>query len=167
MKITIEPYNPKWRTEFKKEQTLLLDSIEESGIRIEHIGSTSVEGLAAKPVIDIMIGINDFKTAGQHIKTIENLGYRYIPDYEDVMPCRRFFIKESNGNRTHHIHMVALDSDFWKRHLKFRDHLRVDEEDRNKYQEFKIKLAKKNWNNRDDYTDAKSEIIKKILKKVE
>lgn len=165
MKIIIEPYNPKWKIEFEKECRLLMNSIKEPDIKIEHIGSTSVKGLDAKPIIDIMIGLKDFNTADNHISTIESLGYNYIPKYEDVMPHRRFFTKESNGKRTHHIHMVGLETEFWNRHLRFRDHLRNNNEDRNKYMELKMDLVKREWANGNEYADAKSEFIKEIEEK--
>ncbi|MEN8125894.1 MAG: GrpB family protein [Bacteroidota bacterium] len=166
MKIIIEPYDPKWKIKFKKESKLLINSIKEQGIKIEHIGSTSINGLGAKPIIDIVIGLKDFKTANNHISTIEKLGYKYVPKFENEMPYRRFFIKESNGKRTHHIHLVELKTEFWDRHLRFRNHLRSNNEDRDKYMELKMRLSEKDWNNGNEYADAKSEFIKDIENKI-
>ena len=165
MKIIIERYNNNWRTKFEEEFDLLMNSIKESDIKIEHIGSTSIEGLAAKPIIDIMIGLKDFNTANNHISTIESLGYNYVSKYENIMPHRRFFTKESSGKRTHHVHMVGLESEFWNRHLRFRNHLRNNNEDRDKYLELKMDLAKREWANGNEYADAKSEFIKEIEEK--
>lgn len=165
MKIIIEPYNSKWKFEFEKESKLLLNSIKEKNTKIEHIGSTSIIGLGAKPIIDIMIGIEDFSSANNHIETIVDLGYEYVSKFENVMPYRRFFTKESGGKRTHHIHMVQLETEFWDRHLRFRDHLRSNIEDRNKYLKLKLSLAEKEWNNGNEYADAKSEFIKQIENK--
>ena len=162
MRITIEPYSPEWKTAFKKESSLLLRTIGEPNIVIEHIGSTSVEGLGAKPVIDIMIGLKDFRTANNHIKAIENLGYRYISEYENVMPYRRFFTKDSNGKRTHHIHMVEIDTEFWSRHLKFRDQLRNNSNYKDQYYKLKLDLAKREWKDGNEYAAAKSEFIKMV-----
>ena len=166
MKIVIEKYNPEWTIEFDKEHRLLTASILESNIKVEHIGSTSVNGLGAKPIIDIMIGLKDFKTADNHIAAIKNLGYNYIKKYESIMPNRRFFIKESGGNRTHHVHMVEINSEFWERLLRFRNHLRENKEDRDKYLELKINLAKREWEEINDFADAKTEFIRKIDKKL-
>lgn len=165
LKIIIEKYNINWRTKFEEEFSLLMNSIKESDIKIEHIGSTSVDGLAAKPIIDIMIGLKDFNTADNHISSIESLGYNYISKYEDLMPYRRFFTKESNGKRTHHIHMVGYKTEFWNRHLRFRNHLRINNEDRDKYLELKMDLAKREWANGNEYADAKSEFINEIEEK--
>jgi len=167
MKIIIEKYNPNWKTEFEYESQLLMDTIKEADAKIEHIGSTSVNGLGAKPIIDIMIGLADFNTANSHISTIESLRYKYVSQYENVMPYRRFFTKELNGKRTHHIHMVELNTEFWERHLKFRNHLRTHSEDREKYLELKLDLAKREWADGNEYADAKSEFIKGIEQKLE
>ena len=165
MKIIIEPYNSSWETNYKEESQHLENSIKESGIRIEHIGSTAIKGLGAKPIIDIMIGLKDFSKADVYVPKIVSLGYQYISKFEDVMPYRRFFIKEINGKRTCHIHMVEQETEFWVRHLKFRNHLRNDNEDRDKYFELKMNLSKKEWNNSNEYADAKSEFIKSIEEK--
>ncbi|MBL4593965.1 MAG: GrpB family protein [Flavobacteriales bacterium] len=162
MKIHIEKYNPNWITQFFKEYNQLLDSIDESDVVIEHIGSTSVNGLGAKPVIDIMIGLKDFSTADNHINNIESLGYNYISKYEDIMPYRKFFIKEINEKRTHHIHMVEVDSDYWDRHIRFRDYLRSHKTVRDNYFELKISLSKKEWNDGDEYAKAKTDFIRAI-----
>ncbi|MEN7551748.1 GrpB family protein [Rapidithrix thailandica] len=165
MKIIIESYNPAWKTAFEKEQALLLNAIKEPGLTIEHIGSTSVEGLGAKPIIDIMIGLKDFQTANTHLSAIENLGYVYLSKYEDEMPYRRFFFKEENGVRTHHIHMVALGTEFWDRHLQFRDHLRTHAHDRERYHALKMELAGNEWEHMNDYADAKTGFIRAIEQK--
>jgi len=165
MKIIIEKYNPSWKNEFKKEYQLLMNSIKEPDIKIKHIGSTSIEGLAAKPIIDIMIGLKDFNTANNHIFAIENSGYNYVSKHEDVMPYRRFFTKEFDEKRTHHIHMVEYGTEFWNRHLRFRDHLKANKLDRDRYQKLKLDLAKREWNDGNEYADAKSEFIKEIEEK--
>jgi GrpB-like predicted nucleotidyltransferase (UPF0157 family) len=140
----------------------LFKTFNDSSILIEHIGSTAVEGLSAKPVIDTIIGLPDFKTAGDYIKSIKDLGYEYISRFEDVMPYRRFFTKESSGIRTHHIHMVEAGSEFWFRHLAFRDYMRANINIRNEYQTLKKKLSEKEWKDENEYNAAKSDFIKGI-----
>ena len=109
---------------FEEEKQLLQAVLGEVSAKVEHIGSTSVDRLAAKPIIDIMIGLTDFSVADGLVPRIETLGYEYIKKYEDEMPFRRFFVKNLKGIRTHQIHMVEIDSEFWGRHLLFRDYLR-------------------------------------------
>lgn len=162
MKIYLEEYNPYWKTLFDTEKQLLISTLIDLNIVVEHIGSTSVKGLRAKPVIDIMIGLEDFNLADKQIEKIEKLGYKYISIYEDTMPFRRFFTKSENGIRTHHIHMVEIGTDFWTRLLLFRDHIRKDKDDRNRYSELKTELAKQEWQNGNDYANAKTAFIKSI-----
>jgi GrpB-like predicted nucleotidyltransferase (UPF0157 family) len=162
MKIIIQEYSDIWPTLFESERTALVEVLNDPSILIEHIGSTSVKGLAAKPVIDIIVGLPDFKIAENYIKPITDLNYEYISQFEDIMPYRRFFIKESSRIRTHHIHMVQTDSEFWVRHLDFRDYLRANENSRNEYQDLKKKLSEKEWNNGNEYAAAKSDFISSI-----
>jgi GrpB-like predicted nucleotidyltransferase (UPF0157 family) len=162
MRIIIEDYNPGWSTSFIAERDILIEAFGGIRIHVEHIGSTSVQGLAAKPVIDIMLGLEGFALADKVIDRIEKLAYVYVSKYEDVMPHRRFFIKDINGKRTHHIHMVEIGTEFWKRHLFFRDYLRNNPAASGQYQQLKIELAKREWNDGNEYADAKGEFIKSI-----
>lgn len=165
MKIILETYNANWKSMFEEEREVLLKKFVNAGLSIEHIGSTAVEGLMAKPVIDILVGVNDFSGVDTLIPGMEKLGYSYISKYEDVMPGRRFFIKEKEGIRTHHVHMVQKGDDFWTRHLFFRDHLRNDSVAKEKYQELKMALANREWNNGDEYASAKNDFIRSIEKR--
>ena len=160
MKIILEKYNPEWKLLFETEKQLLSSIF--PGLKIEHIGSTAVESLAAKPVIDIMVGLQDFNTANELVSKIEKLGYHYISKYEDTMPYRRFFIKAFNEKRTHQIHMVETESDFWKKHLFFRDHLRSNKADREKYAALKQELSTHDWKDVDEYANAKTFFIKAL-----
>ena len=162
MKVTIAEYSPVWRALFEREKRLLAAAIGESVGIIEHIGSTSVVGLAAKTIIDIMIGLRDFSAANKLVPTIEALGYAYVPEYEDVMPERRYFKKRTDGVSTHHLHMVELGSEFWQRHLLFRDFLRAHPGVAAEYAALKRRLAQLEWTDKNDYTDAKTAFIRNI-----
>lgn len=165
MKILLQTYSEDWPKQFLDEKKILENLIEKLTL-IEHIGSTSVEGLLAKPIIDILIGVPDFSQADTYINPIENAGYNYISKYEDVMPYRRFFVKEKDGKRTHHIHLVEIESEFWKRHLFFRDYLRNHPEAKTAYANLKLKLAEQEWESGDSYASAKTEFIKAIEMKM-
>jgi GrpB-like predicted nucleotidyltransferase (UPF0157 family) len=165
MKIIIEEYNSTWKLLFQQEQLILSKALLGIESTIEHIGSTSVEGLGAKPVIDILIGLKDFAQANDQVNKLTDLGYQYISVYEDVMPYRRFFIKECNGIRTHHIHMVETDSEFWIRHIAFRDYLRKNPEELMNYYLLKKELAQKEWKDGNEYANAKTEFIRRIERK--
>jgi GrpB-like predicted nucleotidyltransferase (UPF0157 family) len=144
---------------------LFLNLFGEKIAKLEHIGSTSIPGLGAKPVIDILLGVTRHRNAEDIIPKMELLGYEYVFKYEDVMPERRYFIKTVNGKSTHHIHSVEITSEFWKRHLLFRDYLRANSNIRNEYYELKKKLSEIDWEDKMGYTDAKTDFIRKIEKK--
>jgi len=131
-------------------------------IQVEHIGSTAVRDLAAKPVIDIMIGA-PLCVVDSKIELIQSLGYVYFPEYEKEIPLRRFFAKFENGVRKFHLHALMAYGESWENHIFFRDYLRLHPEIRVKYQTLKVSLAEKFLNEREKYTDAKSDFIKKIL----
>jgi GrpB-like predicted nucleotidyltransferase (UPF0157 family) len=162
MKITLVEYDPDWPREFERESGLLLRSLGDSVTKIEHIGSTSVPSLVSKPIIDIMVGLRDFSEAGSLVPKIVNIGYTYFPEFEDVMPFRRFFKKFIHDTATHHIHMVEIGGEFWLRHLLFRDRLRSDPATAAEYASLKKELAKRDWKVSNDFAEAKTEFIKRI-----
>lgn len=147
---------------FEDEKRILQTALGDVEAQIEHIGSTAVAGLAAKPVIDLMVGLADFSIADQVVPKIEALGYEYIQKYEDVMPFRRFLIKEQGGIRTHQIHMVGIGGEFWERHLLFRDYLRQNPGIAEQYASLKKELAEREWVDVNEYAKAKTEFIREI-----
>lgn len=167
MRIEIHPYTTEWPVLFKQEKAQLDEGLAHLRPHIEHVGSTSVVGLAAKPIIDIMIRIPDFNEADLSVAPTQNLGYTYISDFEYVMPFRRFFIKSKNGSKTHHVHLVEKHSEFWRRHLAFRNHLRENKEDRIAYERLKIQLSHQEWESGNHYSAAKTEFIKGIKGQLE
>lgn len=165
MKVSIVEYRPEWRKMFETEKGILQTTLGEVPARIEHIGSTAVAGLAAKPIIDLLVGLEDFSIADQVVPKIEASGYEYIQKYEAVMPLRRFFIKEQGGIRTHHIHMVEIGGEFWERHILFRDYLRRNPGVAEQYASLKRELAEREWKDGNEYADAKTEFIRGIENK--
>ncbi|HEX8552087.1 MAG TPA: GrpB family protein [Abditibacteriaceae bacterium] len=161
MKIEIEEYSVAW-PQMLAEEKARLESVIPYSINIEHIGSTAVPGLAAKPVIDIMLGLTDFAQADSLVRPIESLGYEYVSQFEDEMPYRRFFRKENCGVRTHHIHAVSVGSEFWIRHLRFRDYLRNRPDVAAEYACLKRSLAQQEWADMNEYAGAKTDFIQRI-----
>ncbi len=131
----------------------------------EHVGSTAVPGLGAKPIIDIMVGVTRLPDAELHIADLEEHDYEYVPEYEAQMPERRYFRKPQEGLRTHHLHCVVEGSCFWRRHLAFRDYLRANPETAAAYFALKQQLALRHRTNRVAYTEAKSAFVESILEK--
>lgn len=120
-------------------------------------------GLSAKPVIDILIGVYSLEAAKAVIPQIEALGYGYWR--EDTTPRRLYFVRglPPNGPRSHHIHLVEKDTEFWRTHLLFRDILRADSAEARRYEELKTRLAAQFTNDREAYTDGKADYIQAIL----
>lgn len=162
MKVAIAEYRPEWIEMFEVEKKVLQTALGEVPAQIEHVGSTAVSGLAAKPIIDIMVGLEDFSIADRQVPKIEALAYEYIKKYEDVMPFRRFFVKEQAGIRTHQIHMVGINSEFWERLILFRDYLRQNPKVAAEYAAMKKNLAEREWSDVNEYADAKTEFIREI-----
>lgn len=163
--VIILPYDPAWPSLYTAEKERILNEIGQYVVNIEHMGSTAVPGLAAKPVIDILIGVRSLADAPLFIPPLLPLGYEYVNRYEDDMPFRRYLHRKINGEHTHHLHMVEPDTDFYKVQLAFRDYLRAHPDDRDQYAALKNKLAEKYQKDRMAYTDAKSGFIQGILAK--
>ena len=163
--IVITEYNPQWPILYEKEKDQILSVIGHCAIAIEHVGSTSVLGLGAKPIIDIMVAMRQLADASACVVPLQNLGYKYAPEFEALMPERRFFRRFSSGVRTHHLHLVEITSEFWEHHLLFRDFLRNHSESAQQYYQLKQELAAKFHGNRAAYTDAKTQFIESILEK--
>jgi GrpB-like predicted nucleotidyltransferase (UPF0157 family) len=165
MKVTVADYDPAWPEIFRRERALLEAALGDGAGIVEHIGSTSVPGLAAKPIIDIMIGLHDFSQADRHVPRIEALGYEYVPQYEEVMPDRRYFKKKIGATATHHVHMVERGGAFWTRHLLFRDHLRANPDAAAEYAALKKRLAEIDWADKSGYLNGKTDFVLSIERK--
>jgi len=159
--IAVVDYDPDWAGRFEEERAGIADSLGDAVLDIQHIGSTSVPGLAAKPVIDMLIAVTDLDESRRRVvEPLATLGYDYVPEYEAVMPERLYFRK--GDPRGFHIHMVEPGGEFWNRHLRFRDYLRGHPEAVAEYAALKRRLAEDHGSDMDGYTDAKSDFIKRI-----
>lgn len=183
MKVKLEKYNPKWKSFFEIEERRILNVLGTNGIKIEHIGSTSIPDICSKPVIDILIGVEKEKQLDSNVNKIITLGYTYVQKYEIIMPFRRYFFKPKNpdvslpkiigfddpdNNKgshedSFHIHMVKINSDFWINQLLFRNYLRKNYKAKKEYESVKKSLAKMEWDNINEYAEAKSCYISKLL----
>jgi len=164
--VKMANYDPNWPKLFEKEKNLILGAIGHVIVRTEHIGSTAVPGLGAKPIVDILVAVNHLSDAKTCIEPLKRIGYKYKPRLEADIPERRFFGKGAPPKEQHyHLHMVELMSDFWERHLLFRDYLRTHPEAAQEYQKLKKQLAAKYGRNREGYTDAKTPFIESVVAK--
>jgi GrpB-like predicted nucleotidyltransferase (UPF0157 family) len=162
--VVIAEYDPAWVTKFEEERMLLEGVFSETAV-IEHIGSTAVPGLASKPIIDIMVGVSHLEEAEARVSDLARLEYQYVPEYERLIPERRYFRKPRNGAREYHLHCVLSGGDFWKRYVVFRDYLRAQPEAAMAYAILKKELAAVSANDRDRYTNGKGPFIRAILSK--
>ena len=164
MKAYIVDYDPNWPALFNEEANRIGAALGKYLVATEHVGSTAVPLLAAKPVIDIQIGVASLKIAGRYcIQPMIDLGYEYVQVYEQAIPERRFFRKNDHrGVRTHNAHMVVVEGKWWKRHLAFRDYLRARSDARRQYEALKRDLAARDYDSINDYADEKTEFIRSI-----
>jgi GrpB-like predicted nucleotidyltransferase (UPF0157 family) len=166
--VAILPYDSRWPELFQREKEHLLACLP-AGIvvRVEHFGSTAVPGLAAKPIVDMLVEVTDLETTRRDVAPIlESQGYDYFwrpTRGEDGPPFYAWFIKrDEDGRRSHHIHMVERSfTDHWDR-LLFRDYLIEFPSVAHEYQALKYELATKYPNDRIGYTNGKSEFINRI-----
>ena len=161
--IELSSYDPKWPIAFEKEKNTLQEIAEDwlSG-SIEHVGSTAVPGLAAKPVIDIMFGVKSLQESRSAIDVLVDYGYVFYPYKKDVM---HWYCKPSDEYRTHHLHLIPYQSPLWKERIVFRDLLRSDQNVSREYEELKKELAEKYRFDRESYTIEKWPFIKKVLER--
>jgi GrpB-like predicted nucleotidyltransferase (UPF0157 family) len=159
--INLVPYDPAWPQAFEAERVQLLRVLDPwlKG-PIEHIGSTAVVGLTAKPVIDIMAGVRDLEASLDARAALASLDYLYFPYRTDVM---HWFCKPSPARRTHHLHLVPVSSALWSDRLLFRDYLRGSVDAAAQYAALKIALAEQHRFDREAYTDAKGKFVRSIL----
>ena len=159
--VRVVPYDPEWVVSFAEESGRLSDIIGKWATGgIHHVGSTAVPGLAAKPVIDILVGVDDLETSRACIAVVEPLGYAYFPYLTDQM---HWFCKPSPSRRTHHLHLVPTGSTRFTDELAFRDYLRAHTECAQQYERLKVDLASRHTHDREAYTQGKSVFVRATL----
>lgn len=158
MPIRLHPYDPAWTTLFEEERERLRTLV--GNAPIEHIGSTAVPGLPAKPIIDVMVGVESMELGRLAIPALLEEGYHYVAAYEASIPDRLFFYK--GAPRTHHLHVTPVGSSFWNEKLLFRDWLRVHPEDRQAYEDLKAELARR-FDDTNAYAEAKGPFVEAVL----
>jgi GrpB-like predicted nucleotidyltransferase (UPF0157 family) len=159
--VELSEYDPEWPSKFEAEKDFLMKIIGKWFFGgIEHVGSTSVPGLIAKPVIDIMFSVKSLEESRPAIDVLVRNGYEYYPYKEDVM---HWFCKPSDAFRTHHLHLIPFESPLWYERIKFRDLLRSNPEIANEYSALKQELAARYKEDREIYTDKKWPFIQYVL----
>jgi GrpB-like predicted nucleotidyltransferase (UPF0157 family) len=160
--IRIAPYDPEWPAQFDRERDLLRGAIGTWIVGdIHHVGSTAVPGLDAKPIIDILVGVEDLTTSRACFEPLAELEYLYAPYLSKEM---HWFCKPDPSRRTHHLHLVPRDLPRYRDELAFRDQLRSNPEKARDYAELKHQLAARFECDREGYTDAKADFIELTLR---
>ena len=163
--VVILPYQSEWPTLAIDLIRLIKGLAGTNLIEIEHIGSTSVPGLSAKPIIDLMAKFKNFESIDSFIadNLLQQPEWNFVPTELDERPWRRFCVMVKDSHRFAHLHLVPINSERWDQHIAFREILKKDEDLRNEYQDLKNRLAKELGNDREAYTEAKAQFIVKVL----
>lgn len=161
--VQIVPYDPAWERLFAAERRRIDAAIGQRVLAIEHVGSTAVPGLSAKPIIDIAIGLGSLDDVPACVAPLTELGYQYKGEHG--LPERHYFTRGTPG-RTHHLHMMVVGEYQWSTLVPFRDHLRRNPETLSQYQQLKEELAARFPHDRAAYTDGKAEFIQAILRQL-
>jgi GrpB-like predicted nucleotidyltransferase (UPF0157 family) len=168
--IVIVPYDPAWPEQFAEEERKLREALGELVVRIDHVGSTSVPGLAAKPVIDIQLSVRSLHPLSRIERLLADAGYTHVPDpdewFERVYPL---FRKPANWPSTHHLHACTAGGEQERRHIAFRDYLRDHAEAAAEYLDLKLRLATLHdgitAESRERYALAKKSFVENVLKR--
>lgn len=158
--VKLVPHDERWHAAFKRERKKLSASIGNVTIDIQHVGSTAIKGIPAKPIIDISVGVNKLSDAKKVIRALSKEGYHFYDTHRD----RIFFAKGPEKRRTHHLHILRHNGAKWKSDISFRDYLLAHPARASAYANLKMKLAKLYPEDRAKYTAGKDSFIKATLK---
>jgi GrpB-like predicted nucleotidyltransferase (UPF0157 family) len=159
--VKLVHHHAKWTEYFGEEKQLLFKVLGEKVLDIRHIGSTSITGIPAKPILDILAAVETLADVGAFTQDLNNIGYA---DKDDGgVPGRRFFVKGAQAKRTHHLNFCEINSFFWRSHLAFSDYLERYPETAIEYSTLKRGLADRFPNDRGAYTAGKEEFVRSIL----
>ncbi|RJF96518.1 GrpB family protein [Noviherbaspirillum cavernae] len=157
MKIEVVPCNPLWPAQFESERLAIERSLGDIVVQAHHIGSTAVKGLAAKPIIDIILEVRSLEALDQAASALELMDYEAMGEFG--ISGRRYF-RKGGSFRTHQIHAFKAGDPNIFRHLAFRDYLNHHPDVRREYQELKIRLATECNDDLDFYCDGKDAFVK-------
>jgi GrpB-like predicted nucleotidyltransferase (UPF0157 family) len=148
-----------WANEFELEKARIADAIGVHVLDVQHFGSTAIPGVPAKPILDILVGVEDFDDAATCVAPLEKIGYRYR--HEHGIPRRHYFVR--GDSRTHHLHMVEMGSGYWRSAVEFRDTLKSHPRSARIYAESKRALAAMYSRNKSAYQREKDRVVQSLL----
>jgi len=160
--VIIVDYDPRWPLLFEEEKKLILEITQHKVLAVEHIGSTAVRGLAAKPIIDMMAGVHGSSDADECLPLLARVGYNHVipePDNQEWFYC----LGKGPHSVGYHLHLIRYRSNHWNKHLLFRDHLRKHPDIAKQYEEVKKRMAEKLGSEREAYTESKTSFIESVV----
>jgi GrpB-like predicted nucleotidyltransferase (UPF0157 family) len=166
--VEVADYDPSWSTSYAEEAALLVQVFGSDLLKIEHVGSTSVPGVAAKPVIDMLGDIDEHVPFATVVDRLSSAGYLYTPEIQDRDLGRRVFRKgptDMAKRRTHHLHVSDSNGRYWRRMVAFRDYLRIHPDEALRYVALKRNLAQQFTSDPDRYTAAKANYVQDVVER--
>jgi GrpB-like predicted nucleotidyltransferase (UPF0157 family) len=160
-RIRLAPYDANWPSMFTMASEKVRRALAEKALRVEHVGSTAVPSLSAKPVIDMIVVVDDSSDEGSYVPLLDAEGFTLRAREPDWFQHRLLVLKA--GEQTWQLHVFSIGCEEVERMVAFRDWLRTHENDRRLYESTKVELAARTWKHVQNYADAKSEIIRRIL----
>jgi GrpB-like predicted nucleotidyltransferase (UPF0157 family) len=161
--IVVQDYDPAWPVRYERAAARIAGALGDRVARIEHTGSTSVPGLPAKPIVDIVLEVTDSAAESGYVPDLEAAGYILRVREPDWFEHRLFRTRD----RDVHLHVFSAGCPETERMVRFRDHLRNDAADRDLYARVKRELAARNWKYMQQYADAKSEVVGDIMRRAD
>lgn len=162
-RIEVVPYNPEWARLAQEEIDLLKEVLGDTAQAVYHVGSTSVEGIKAKPILDFLVVVKNLEVVELCTEALVKAGYQ--PRGEFGLPGRLFFTKDQGDRRTHHVHIFEAGHPEVEMMLDFRDYLSTHPSDAALYGELKVELAQRFQNDRASYRAGKDPLIQELLKR--
>jgi GrpB-like predicted nucleotidyltransferase (UPF0157 family) len=164
--VHIVSYDPSWPTLFAQERNHVLEAVGRWVEEVEHIGSTAILGLDAKPVVDLMVGLKSMAHASSCVEPLANLGYSYWA--EGAQPHHHLFVRfvdPAMSARTHNLHLVEAGGQYWHERLLFRNYLHSHLEVAKEYARLKHQLASRHRDDRESYTEAKADFVGEVVRR--
>lgn len=160
--VDLVPHDTHWKELFNEEKTRLENALGDVALGIEHIGSTAISGLAAKPVIDIAVGIADMSQHEQAKSLLESAGWIWRPKFGDPA-VHLVFAKGTDEVRTHYLHLMQFQGTSWNEKISFRDYLTSHDAERQEYEDLKRRAMGEHADDRKAYTAQKDEFVARII----
>ncbi len=162
--VELSKYDAEWATIFDTEKRAIESKLGDLTLGVEHVGSTSIPGMQAKPILDLAIAVKSIDDYGKCTHLLEELGYQYVPRDTATHGDDLLFVKGSDESRTHHLKLTVFGSPFWENSIAFRDYLIGHPSAAKEYKNLKLQLAASHAVDRESYTKGKNEFIERALK---